>query len=447
MVWRIGGILLAGLLAWTVRNVPRSEWELLILTTGLLTFGMWGWIKWGPEGQSRGEILVWALGFRLVLWGEFPAWSDDVYRFYWDAWVALKGWSPYAFTPRSILVDVPLEAQYIFPQLNSPDYFSVYLPWHQRLFQVALGDGTTIQTFATHLQGIYLGIEMACWWIILKLSTSLWVEKWKWVIWNPLFLLEFIGNLHIEGLVVVFLILGWVVYLSTQKMWISILPYLFSVAWKWTPLLWVPLLWKAFPPKERWKALVAGGIGLPIFTWSIWSQIGQVGQSLDLYFQRFEFNASVYYLVREIGQWMLGYNPIATVGPVLSVMAVGGILYWAWFHRGPGLLRAYYSYGLYLALSTTVHPWYVLPWLAVGVMAGRSASWFGMWFLSWSYHAYSQPEQPIWAYAVLGCWVIGEEIIFSRTLKLPATREVSYLRKFFQCLSLNIPVARERRSD
>ena len=449
MPWRVAGGILVGLLALTVRVTPREEWLWLIGLTGLLTIGVFGWIKTSPASLSIWEILTWALVFRLTTLGVFPSWSDDVFRFYWDAWVAKLGGSPYAQTPRDGLPEMPPMAQAIFPQLNSPDYYSVYLPWHQTLFRLALGEGSNVHVFALKLQGIYTFIELICWGIILKLSTMDWISRWKWILWNPILILEFIGNLHVEGLLVVFLVLSWTLYLSTSKMWISIVPFVMAIAWKWTPLVWVPLLWVAFDRSNRWKALLFGVVSLPIFTWSLWPEVSRVGASLDLYFQRFEFNASVYYLFRDMGIWILGYNPIQILGPWLSGLTVFGILYWAWRHPGNGRVRAYYSYTLYLALATTVHPWYALPWMVVSVLSGRSAGWVGLWFMSWSYHAYSHPEQPIWAYACLGCWILGEEIIFWRTPKLPAKHGLNYLHKFFQYLSPSnlAEVKRQSNSD
>jgi len=442
---RLGAIGLALGLGWIAREVPRSDWFALIGMTGLLCLGMVLWIRHSPADLSKWQVWGWGLVFRLMVLGTFPLWSDDVVRFYWDAWVAHLDMSPYAHTPRALLSQMPPDAQAVFPQLNSPDYYSVYLPLHQRLFQWALGGGVSLAEFTWRLQVLYLGLELLVWGIILWLSTPSQVNQWKWILWHPIFILEFIGNLHVEGLAAVFLVAFVVMYLSTNKMWISVVPFAIAVGWKWTPMLWVPLMWSIFPRRSRVQALVVGAVVLGGLTFPVAAHLVTMGQSLDLYFQRFEFNASIYYLVRDVGQWLLGYNPIGFVGPALSALAVVGILYWAFGSRADGYTRAYYSYGLYLAFATTVHPWYVIPWIVVGVLAGRSAPWFGLWCMVWSYHAYSLPEQPIWGYALLGCWVLGEEISWMRGQVPPATRGEDFLRKFFQYLSPNIHVEVKRR--
>ena len=90
------------------------------------------------------------------------------------------------------------------------------------------------------------------------------------------------------------------------------------------------------------------------------------GSSIDLYFRKFEFNASFYYLFRWAGFQWVGYNLIQTIGPRLGFLALATIGLWGLFDRKSDwksfFQRALFGISLYLFLATTVHPWYtVLP--------------------------------------------------------------------------------------
>lgn len=56
-------------------------------------------------------------------------------------------------------------------------------------------------------------------------------------------------------------------------------------------------------------------------------------QSANLYYQKFEFNASIYYLLRQIGFWWYGYNTIAFLGKALAVLAIAGIFFICWLEK------------------------------------------------------------------------------------------------------------------
>ena len=114
-------------------------------------------------------------------------------------------------------------------------------------------------------------------------------------------------------------------------------------------------------------------------------------QSVDLFVSQFEFNASVYYLVRELGIWILGHNPIGMLGPALKVVTVVLISCLALRrHHSPvsAVESALWMWATYLFLATTVHPWYVIPLVALGTLSGRVWPWIwsGLIFFSYSHY-------------------------------------------------------------
>ena len=56
------------------------------------------------------------------------------------------------------------------------------------------------------------------------------------------------------------------------------------------------------------------------------SFVENFSDSLNLYFQKFEFNAGVYYVLRWIGFQYKGYNLIQVIGPLLALCTFLGIV-------------------------------------------------------------------------------------------------------------------------
>ena len=92
---------------------------------------------------------------------------------------------------------------------------------------------------------------------------------------------------------------------------------------------------------------------------------GNLIQSGGLYFQKFEFNASIYYIFRAIGHLISGYNQIQLIGPSLMILALAGIFYIAIKTVDKNVLYSelivlmIWTYCFYSFLTPTLHPWYV----------------------------------------------------------------------------------------
>lgn len=91
--------------------------------------------------------------------------------------------------------------------------------------------------------------------------------------------------------------------------------------------------------------------------------ITNYSKTIGLWFGRFEFNASIYYIARSIGYAISGYNQIAIIGKVLPILALLIILGFSFFRLNttiPKLISSMLlAFTCYLFLSTTVHPWYL----------------------------------------------------------------------------------------
>lgn len=340
---------------------------------------------------------------RLLLLGAFPQLSDDIYRFIWDGRLINNGLNPFSRLPAYYMQEgkeLPGLSPELFAQLNSPEYFTIYPPVAQATFALAcwffpgsiMGATVTMKLFL-------LVFETGSLFLMLKLLGR-WGFPEKGVLLyalNPLILIEVMGNLHFEGAMIFFLLLSlW--WLAEGRWAASAVALAFSVASKLLPLLFCFFLIR----RLGWRRSIGyfalmGGVLLLLFAPLLGSAFfSGMGSSLRLYFQRFEFNGSIYYLLRWAGYQLSGYNLIKHIGPALAAGTFLGILAAALFSRSrdwrslPALMLS--AICLYLAFSPTVHPWYAALPLALAPFTRFRFPVLWTALISLTYINYSYPE-------------------------------------------------------
>ena len=363
-----------------------------------------------------------ALALRLLWLPATPALSDDFYRFRWDGLLVSHGHSPFAETPRQLLRTPPpdsaalplAELRRLLPRLNSPDYFSVYPPVCQALY------GAAARVFPTSQTGFLVVVRLA---LLLAdagaAALLLWLlPRAGWparralaYLLHPLVVVETAGNVHMEGVVVSLLLLTGAL-LARRRLRLAAGALALAVATKLLPLLALPLLARHLSqpgqrPLRRFGLALAGSLALLFLP--LWAgllaghvgqaaQVGHVGRSLDLYFQRFEFNASVFYGLRALGFWLTGYDQVGRLGPLLGLGAAGltGGLAGRAGRAGRPPLTALPQWLLltlsgYFALATVVHPWYLVPLVALSCFSSLRYAWAWAGLAVLSYAAYRTP--------------------------------------------------------
>ena len=154
--------------------------------------------------------------------------------------------------------------------------------------------------------------------------------------------------------------------------------------------------------------------------------------SVDLYFRKFEFNASIYYLFRYLGQQISGYNHIRYIGPALAVVTLGFNLFLA-SSKIKYTFSNFARYGLiswsiYLLLATTVHPWYVITILFFSIFTDIKYPSIWTYLIFISYVNYSYPryyENSLWIffeYVVLFIFIIVE---YKHTIRYIKKRDIA----------------------
>ena len=146
-------------------------------------------------------------------------------------------------------------------------------------------------------------------------------RKALFYILNPLVIVELCGNLHFEAVMIFFLLLSLYLMVKNKNLF-SAVAFGLAVGTKLWPLMFLPFLIK----RIGWQKTFIFGlitittvviIFIPFYEPAVPQNFFN---SIRLYFQNFEFNASLYFLARWIGYEITGYNIIQTTGKIFPVI-------------------------------------------------------------------------------------------------------------------------------
>ena len=370
--------------------------------------------------------------FRLLFIATLPNLSQDFYRFIWDGRLISQGISPYLFTPENYIEDasnsfgvIINQAQELYNGMGSLNgsHFSNYPPVNQLCFSIAsVFTEKSILGSVVVLRVIIILADLGILFIGKKLLVKLHLNPNQifWYFLNPFIIIELTGNLHFEGVMLFFLIVS--LYLLHQKKWLGAAFLLgISVSIKLIPLLLLPLYYKWFINnlnKGYFKLAVFYFIvlGTVILTFApfLSSQfINNFSETIFLWFQNFEFNASIYYIIRWLGFKIVGWNMIAIIGKILPLFIILFILLFSFYRKNKStqqlITSLLFGICIYFFLSTTVHPWYIASPLLLSIFTRYKFSIIWSLAVMLSYMAYSADgvSENLWLVALEYFVVIG----------------------------------------
>ena len=354
------------------------------------------------------SILVLGIIVRCLLFYDLPNLSDDFYRFFWDGALIHEGINPYSLLPTQVTeLDLPKFSHKALAQLNSSSYATVYPPFNQFFFW--LSTFTVQPLLSVGILRIFLFLtDISSTFLIYKLRPRTTLSSWFFL--NPLLIIEGVGNIHFESMMIFFLLLA-LYFVSKNKFVKAGFAWGLTFATKFIPLLFLPALVFYYKRKVSWVLI---SIALLVFSITLIPMLtNQFSEktftSLKLYFQHFEFNASIYFILRAFGFWFKGYNIIETLGPCMAFMTLFLISFGAifFYYSKKSLETALlYSLTIYLLMSTTIHPWYILTLVPLGLLSGHWYPVIWSFTVFWSYFGYDSAgyDLPIW-------WILSEYII------------------------------------
>ena len=377
-----------------------------------------------------------ALLLRLILVFVMPNLSDDVHRFVWDGRLIINGISPFLELPTYYIENnislIGIDAN-LYDQLNSPNYFTVYPPVPQGVFALASwAFPKSIFGAVVAMKLVLLLCEMGTFILLIKLLRHYSLAQKNSLLYalNPLVIWDTFGNVHFEIVMVFFVLLS--LWLLVRSKWhYSAFAMSFAVLSKLIPLMLLPFL----IPKLGWKkaviyCLIVGlMVVLCFFPFFDINTIKNLTQSLDLYFQKFEYNASVYYVLRYIGLKISGYNLIQILGPGLALLTAVSIFVMAFYKKNRNRLAPQWLFVMmiFLLLATTVHPWYLTLLIALCTLTRFRFPilWSGLIVMTYMAYSYAVFAENLWIvvleYSLLGLFIAWE--LGGRKLKLKSTKE------------------------
>ncbi|MCD4729551.1 MAG: glycosyltransferase 87 family protein [Bacteroidales bacterium] len=320
------------------------------------------------------SILLVSIALRLILLFTIPNLSNDFYRFIWDGRLINLGLNPYLSLPNELInTDNFLlfgkDAQELYTgQGNlSPGNYSCYPPLNQLFFFIAaMLSPQSIYGSVIILRIFMILADVGTIIIGRKILRKLSLPESNIMLFalNPFIIIELTGNLHFEGVTIFFLMLA-IYFLLNDKFQKSAIWMAISISVKLIPLIFIPLFLKKLGQRNTLRYLIITGIIsiLLIIPFLSSGLIENFMSSIDLYFRKFEFNASFYYVIRWIGFELKGWNIIQKVGPLLGLSVFVIVLLLSIIRRNDNphilMVSMLFTISIYYFLSTTVHPWYI----------------------------------------------------------------------------------------
>ena len=392
--------------------------------------------------------------FRTVFILSIPNLSQDFYRFIWDGRMILEGLNPYLYTVESFMSSgtYPVyQAQELYTGMGllNASHFTNYPPINQLCFVLAgLFAGKSILGSVIVMRLIIIAADFGTFYYGKKLLEKLNIPVYNifWYVLNPFIIIELTGNLHFESVMIFFLI--WSLYLLYIGKWQwAAVVLTCSVSVKLVPLIFLPLFLQWFTSatlsnqnvfarsKRRinlinWNRLLRstrndvlmgiirliGFYAIIIITTLLFfipfyssEFITNYTKTVGLWFQKFEFNASLYYIAREIGYTFRGWNEIAIIGKATPLFVIVFILILTFFRRNKTMIEVITALLLVLTFyyftATTVHPWYVATLLILSVFTKYKFPLVWSFVIILSYLAYANSNNQE------NLWIIGLEYV------------------------------------
>jgi len=319
----------------------------------LASVGYLGLLRWGLPLRKRGWVfafLLLAACPRLFALNLTP--SDDVPRYIWEGRILLEGYNPFTIPPEDPRL-APFRDE-VYPLINHKDMPAIYPPVAQYVFMLLSALTHRVEDYRLFL----LIVECVAIGLMFRWVKTLGLPRERVMIYafNPLVLVGIAGHGHMDSLQILFLVWALVCHASRRAGAAMALVTLAGLV-KFLAFFALPFLVN----KRTLKYLpLCLGIVLVSYAPFFFLEGAFSFGNLAHYLGQFEYYSLTYAPLR----WVLG-----TVGAhAVTGIVLLSVLVSLWLTR----TRPEYAIPPFLFLltlmNTTVHYWYLIPILALGVV-------------------------------------------------------------------------------
>lgn len=352
------------------------------------------------ESITEKQLFYLGIFFRALFLFGIPFWSQDFYRFIWDGNLVSQGFNPYLNTPNQIINSTSIpNAQELYNKMGvlSAAHYSNYPPINQLLFGISSYlSPNSIFCNALILKLIILVSDIGIYHFGRKILLHLHQNPKKIFLYflNPLVIIELTANLHFEGVMLFLFTLG-IYYFFKEKIIVAALFLALSISTKLLTLLLLPFFFHQLGLKKSsyFYSVILSVVLLTFLPFYSSVLVSNYSKTIGLWFTNFEFNASIYYIIREIGFYVKGYNIIQTIGKFTPFVTLLVFLYFAVFKKNKPskhlFSNALFALSIYFFISTTVHPWYIINVVFLSLFTRFKFPVFWSYLVILSYFAYS----------------------------------------------------------
>jgi len=418
-------VLMGALLYWLSYESLRAEnLKIQLLFGGLfLVYGILVFLLTKRDWKTTLlDLFIAGTVLRALLIFATPNLSDDFYRFSWDGYLINNGYNPFEITPVDFVAEHPNDevAKELFEAhsanfksgMNSKEYYSIYPTVNQSIYAFSYWvTGSPNNGNLVVMKIILFLFECFTFFVLIRLLRLLKKAEFLAMLYwlNPLVIVEFVGNLHFDGIALTFLLFAFYL-LKQDKLIRSGAALAAATATKLNPLFLACISWREmkFGKLLKWW-ISAGLISILLLSFVLnFENLGNFLNSFRLYFFVFQFNSSFISLCAEFG----GPKGIEMAMGVLPVFAVLGILSLNLLKGNWGISeKLMLAYTIYFILGTTVHPWYITILIPFAILSNWKFPFVWSYVIVWTYSFYhpDSVDQNGWVmfaeYLIVGAFI------------------------------------------